>query len=74
MDNPGFLKAILCAADDALEVSEPMELANGQEVNAINGENEIHQCRDASVLYDFVARSRDRPVKRRELGRYSVFG
>ncbi|KAM7183711.1 protein of unknown function (DUF3328) domain containing protein [Naviculisporaceae sp. PSN 640] len=66
-------QAIICAADDALESSEPTELGNGEEVNGVNGENEIHQCKNASVLYDFVARSRDKPVRRKDMGRYSVF-
>lgn len=50
-----------------------MELANGREANGVSGENEIHQCKNASVLYDFVARSREKPVKRKDMGRYSVF-
>ncbi|KAM7214613.1 protein of unknown function (DUF3328) domain containing protein [Rhypophila decipiens] len=67
-------QAILCAADDALEASQPTDVGNGEQVNGVNGENEIHQCRDASMLYRFVANSHEKPVRTSEVGRYSVFG
>ncbi|KAM7200819.1 protein of unknown function (DUF3328) domain containing protein [Rhypophila sp. PSN 637] len=67
-------QAILCAADDALEASQPTDVGNGEQVNGVNGENEIHQCRDASILYEFVANSDEKPVRRSEVGRHSVFG
>ncbi|KIM96897.1 hypothetical protein OIDMADRAFT_131237 [Oidiodendron maius Zn] len=68
-----IVQAILCSADDALERSINILDAGGEEEDGINGMGQTHQCRNATLLYDYVLQSEQVPVKVDSLGKYSVF-
>ncbi|KAI2472784.1 hypothetical protein F4781DRAFT_321073 [Annulohypoxylon bovei var. microspora] len=68
-----IVQAILCTADDALERSGKVSVPGGEEVDGINGMGQIHQCRNATLLYDYVMQSEKVPVEADSVGDYSVF-
>ncbi|KAI0841261.1 hypothetical protein F5Y06DRAFT_216651 [Hypoxylon sp. FL0890] len=68
-----IVQAILCSADDALERSGKVPVPGGEEVDGINGMGQTHQCRNATLLYDYVLQSEQVPVKVASVGDHSVF-
>ncbi|KAI0882872.1 uncharacterized protein GGS22DRAFT_190851 [Annulohypoxylon maeteangense] len=68
-----IVQAILCTADDALERSGKVPVPGGEEVDGINGVGQTHQCRNATLLYDYVLQSEKIPVEADLVGKYSVF-
>ncbi|KAI1214209.1 uncharacterized protein F4807DRAFT_407083 [Annulohypoxylon truncatum] len=68
-----IVQAILCTADDTLERSGKVLVPGGEEVDGINGVGQMHQCRNATLLYDYVLQSEKVPVKADLVGDYLVF-
>ena len=63
----------MCAADDTLEKPSLAENFKGEIVEGIDGMGHVHQCRNASLLWDVVSQSEDKPRSEALLGKYSVF-
>ncbi|KAK5989598.1 hypothetical protein PT974_07852 [Cladobotryum mycophilum] len=68
-----IVQAILCTADDALESSINILDTDGNEEDGINGMGQVHKCRNATRLYDYVLHSERVPVQVASLGKHSVF-
>ncbi|KAI1370369.1 hypothetical protein F4677DRAFT_465506 [Hypoxylon crocopeplum] len=68
-----IVQAILCSADDSLERSGKVLGPGGKEEDVINGMGHTHQCRNATLLYDYVLQSEPIPVKAASVGDDSVF-
>ncbi|KAI0098117.1 hypothetical protein F4776DRAFT_532174 [Hypoxylon sp. NC0597] len=68
-----IVQAILCTADDALERSGKVLVPGGEAVDGINGMGQTHQCRNATLLYNYVLQSEQVPVKAASIGKHSVF-
>lgn len=63
----------MCAADDTLEKPDVVQNAQGERVEGINGLGHVHQCRNASLLWDVVSQSEEKPRNAALIGRYSIF-
>ncbi|KOS22273.1 hypothetical protein ESCO_001437 [Escovopsis weberi] len=66
-------QAMLCAADDAVEGYVVKFDEKGMETDVIDGRGQVHQCRNATTLFDYVLQSERRPVRVDLLGEHSVF-
>ena len=45
----------------------------GEVVEGIDGMGHIHQCRNASILYQTVLESEEKPISASKIGKNSVF-
>ncbi|KAI1081557.1 hypothetical protein F5B20DRAFT_579419 [Whalleya microplaca] len=68
-----LIQGILCSADDSLEKSIKVLGPGSKEEDVINGMGHEHQCRNATLLYDYVLQSEPVPVKAAAVGDDSVF-
>ncbi|KAI1416920.1 hypothetical protein F5Y13DRAFT_185758 [Hypoxylon sp. FL1857] len=62
-----IVQAILCSADDTLERSGKVLVPGGEAVDGINGMGQTHQCRNATLLYDYVLQLLATPYSRKHL-------